>query len=241
MKRIWISGASGHVGSELVELLDEVGYKLSSFGDYYNSDAGLEKLYKYADLYGLSETTGIQIDEATPEVSNMDPVRSAIGQGTNNFTTVGLSRYVTAVANSGTCYNLTLLSHSTDYAGNIKEEYPATIRNKITMPDNYWNAIHTGMRGVVEAKAYYSDLAVKVAGKTGTAQESKSRPNHALFVSYAPYDNPEISVSVRVANGYTSDYAAQIAREVYKYYFGLMTDADKENSVTIEAGTINGD
>lgn len=219
----------------------EVGYKLSTISDSYSSDTGLERLAKYADMYGLSETTGIQIDEATPEISDMDPVRSAIGQGTHNYTTVGLSRYVTAVANNGTCYDLTLVSRSTDYAGNIKDEYPAKVRNTIVMPDNYWNAIHTGMRGVVESKAYYSDLAVNVAGKTGTAQESKSRPNHALFVSYAPYEDPEISVTVRVAHGYTSDYAAQIAREVYKYYFGLISEDELTDNVTIEEGTINGD
>lgn len=219
----------------------EVGYRLSTISDSYSSDTGLERLAKYADMYGLSETTGIQIDEASPEVSDMDPVRSAIGQGTHNYTTVGLSRYVTAVANGGNVYNLTLVSKSTDYAGNIKDEYPAKLRNQIVMPDSYWKAIHTGMRGVVESKAYYSDLAVNVAGKTGTAQESKSRPNHALFVSYAPYEAPEISVTVRVANGYTSDYAAQIAREVYKYYFGLIEEDDIENNVTIEEGTINGD
>lgn len=217
----------------------EVGYRLSTVADSFNSETGLEKLYKYADLYGLSETSGIQIDEAAPEVSDMDPVRSAIGQGTNNFTTIGLARYVTAVANSGNCYNLTILSKSTDYAGNLKEEYPATLRNNIVMPENYWKAIHSGMRGVVEAKAYYSDLAVNVAGKTGTAQESKSRPNHALFVSYAPYESPEISVTVRVANGYTSDYAAQIAREVYKYYFGLVEE--NEDSMSIIEGSISGD
>ncbi|MBR6390457.1 MAG: penicillin-binding protein [Lachnospiraceae bacterium] len=219
----------------------EVGYKLSTVSDSFSSDTGLERLAKYADMYGLSETTGIQIDEAMPEISDMDPVRSAIGQGTHNFTTVGLSRYVTTVANNGTCYNLTLVSKSTDYAGNIKDEYPAAVRNTIVMPDAYWNAIHTGMRGVVESKAYYSDLAVNVAGKTGTAQESKSRPNHALFVSYTPYEDPEISVTVRVAHGYTSDYAAQIAREVYKYYFGLITEEEVTNNVTIEEGTINGD
>ncbi len=219
----------------------EVGYRLSTISDSYSSDTGLERLAKYADMYGLSETTGIQIDEASPEVSDMDPVRSAIGQGTHNYTTVGLSRYVTAVANGGNVYNLTLVSKSTDYAGNIKDEYPAKLRNQIVMPDSYWKAIHTGMRGVVESKTYYSDLAVNVAGKTGTAQESKSRPNHALFVSYAPYEAPEISVTVRVANGYTSDYAAQIAREVYKYYFGLIEEDEIENNVTIEEGTINGD
>ncbi|MBO4901068.1 MAG: penicillin-binding protein [Lachnospiraceae bacterium] len=219
----------------------EVGYRLSTISGAFNSDTGLERIAKYADMYGLSETSGIQIDEATPEISDMDPVRSSIGQGTHNYTTAGLARYVTAVANSGTCYNLTLVDKSTDYAGNIKDEYPATVRNTIVMPDAYWDAIHAGMRGVVESKAYYSDLAVNVAGKTGTAQESKSRPNHALFVSYAPYEAPEISVTVRVANGYTSDYAAQIAREVYKYYFGLITEEQVDEMLEIEEGTINGD
>lgn len=245
--KCWISpGAHGmlNVGGGIKNSCNcffyEVGYRLSSVADSYNSDTGLEMLAKYADMYGLTEKSGIQIDEAEPEVSDMDPVRSAIGQGTNNFTTVGLSRYVTTVANSGTCYDLTILSKTTDYSGNIKEEYSADIRNVINMDQSYWNSIHSGMRGVVEAKSYYSDLAVKVAGKTGTAQESKSRPNHALFVSYAPYEDPEISVTVRVANGYTSDYAAQIAREVYKYYFGLIEE-DAEADVTIEEGTINGD
>ncbi len=219
----------------------EVGYRLSTVSGTFNSNTGLDKIAKYADMYGLSETTGIQIDEAAPEVSDLDPVRSAIGQGTHNFTTVGLARYVTAVANSGVCYNLTLLTKSTDYSGNLKENYEADVRNEIIMPESYWNIIHAGMRGVVESKKYYSTLAVNVAGKTGTAQESRSRPNHALFVSYAPYEEPEISVSVRVAHGYTSDYAAQIAREVYKYYFNLTEEEEAVGNVTIEEGTINGD
>ena len=111
------------------------------------------------------------------------------------------------------------------------------MRNQIDMDASYWNSIHAGMRRVVEGKTYYSDLGVNVAGKTGTAQESASRPNHALFVSYAPYEDPEISVVVRVANGYTSDYAAQIGREIYKYYYGL---ADESEIITGTAGTLEG-
>lgn len=221
----------------------EVGYRLSLIGDSFNNEIGLNMLAKYADLYGLSEKTGIEIEEAEPEVSDLDAIRSAIGQGTNNYTTIGLSRYVSTVANSGTCYNLTLLDKITDNDGNLIRNCSAQVRNTIKMDQSYWNAIHVGMRGVVESKAYYSNLGINVAGKTGTAQESKSRPNHALFVSYAPYENPEISVTVRVANGYTSDYAAQIAREVYKYYFRL-EDADDiitGNANGIEQGTINGD
>lgn len=221
----------------------ETGYRLSTVGDSFNSEIGLDKLRKYADLYGLSEKSGVEIDEAEPEVSDLDPIRSAIGQGTNNFTTIGLARYVTAVANSGTCYNLTLLDKSTDADGNLVKKYDAEIRNIIEQDPSYWNSIHTGMRGVVENKKYYSDIKVNVAGKTGTAQESTSRPNHALFVSYAPYENPEISVTVRVAHGYTSDYAAQIAREVYKYYYGLAETDDIVTGIAggLEQGTINGD
>ena len=175
----------------------EIGYRLGTVGDKYIPDIGLEKLTKYADMYGLTETSGIEIEESEPQVSDMDAVRSAIGQGTNNFTTVGLARYVTTVANSGTCYNLTLLDKLTDHNDRIIEDYSAEIRNTIEMDNSYWNAIHLGMRQVVESKAYYSDLAIHVAGKTGTAQESKSRPNHALFVCYAPYENPEIAIAVR--------------------------------------------
>lgn len=221
----------------------EVGYRLGIVGDSYNSDVGLNKLAKYADMYGLSESSGVEIEEYDPKISDKDSVRSAIGQGSNNYTTIGLARYVTTVANSGICYNLTLIDKINDQNGDELIDYEAEVRNRIDMDDSNWNAIHTGMRRVVESKSYYSDLGVNVAGKTGTAQESSSRPNHALFVSYAPYEDPEISVVVRVANGYTSDYAAQIAREVYKYYYGL---ADENEIITgaagaLDGGSINGD
>ena len=87
------------------------------------------------------------------------------------------------------------------------------------MPQSYWNAIHTGMRGVVEAKAYFNNIGVNVAGKTGTAQERTDRANHALFVGYAPYESPEIAIATRVAYGYSSSYAAQITKDVFQYYY----------------------
>ncbi len=82
---------------------------------------------------------------------------------------------------------------------------------------------------MVEKKKYYEELPVHVAGKTGTAQEGRNRTNHALFLSYAPYENPEISVAVRIAYGYSSDYAAQTARDVYKYYYDL---AEEDELIT---------
>ena len=60
-----------------------------------------------------------------------------------------------------------------------------------------------------------------MAGKSGTAQQISSRPNHALFVWYAPYDSPEIAITVRIPFGYSSDYAAQTAKDLIAYYYGL--------------------
>lgn len=210
----------------------EVGYRLGSLGDSYNSERGTDMLAKYADMYGLSETSGLELEESDPRISTEDSVRSAIGQGNNNYTTAQLARYVTTVANSGTCYNLTLIDKITDKNGSLLDDRSAEVRNYIEMDQSYWNAIHSGMRQVVESMSYYSDLGVNVAGKTGTAEQSERHPNHALFVSYAPYEDPEISVTVRIANGYSSSYAAQTAKDFYTYYFKL---DDEENILTGQA------
>lgn len=215
----------------------EVGYQLGTVQDGYSSDTGLSKLQKYADLYGLSETSGIEIEESAPTVSTEDAVRSAIGQGTNNYSTVGLARYVTTIANSGTCYDLTLIDRITDHSGIVLEDHHATVRNTVDMDSSYWDAIHQGMREVIESKAYYNDLSVKVAGKTGTAEENKNRGNHALFVGYAPYEEPEIAIATRIAYGYTSTYAARMTKEVIKYYYGL---ADENEVITGTATQITG-
>ena len=214
-----------------------VGYQLSTRGGVYDEQAGLDTLGKYAELFGLTEKSGVEIAEAMPNISTEDPVRSAIGQGSNSFTTVGIARYVTTVANSGTCYNLTLVDRITDSEGNLIREFEPDVRNVIDMPQEYWDAIHSGMRQVVQGKSYFSDLAVNVAGKTGTAEQTKSRPNHALFVCYAPYETPEIAIATRIPYGYSSDYAAQATRDIIKYYYGL---AEEEELITGTADTPDG-
>ena len=221
----------------------EVGYRLGTVGGTFSNDVGLSKLASAADLYGLTETSGVEIEEYAPIVSDTDAVRSAIGHGRNSYTTVGLARYVTTVANGGTCYNLTLIDKIEDHNSNEITDNHAEVRNYIDMDGEYWNAIHTGMRRVVESKRYYADLGVNVAGKTGTAQENRNKANHALFISFAPYEDPEISVTVRVANGYTSDYSAQIARDVYEYYYGLKDESDIITGTAgeLEGGAINAD
>ena len=204
----------------------EVGYQLGISNEMYQSDLGIEKLAQYADLFGLTDKSGIEIEEATPEVSDDYSVLSAIGQGSNNFTTIGLARYVTTIANNGTCYNLTLVDKVTDVNGNLLTDFRPEIRNIVNLSSSTWNSLHQGMRKVVEKRSDYQNLGVTVAGKTGTAEETRKRANHALFVSYAPYENPEITITTRIANGYTSNYAANLTRDIYQYYFNLLDEDD---------------
>ena len=209
----------------------EVGYRLSTnnYAMSYNNDAaenGIEKIQKYASLYGLNETTGVEIEESKPQVADSFPVMAAIGQSNNNYSTIQLARYVTAVANGGTVYNYTLLNKVTDSDGNTLKQYEPAVRNTIdVLGSGDWDAIHTGMRMVVENTKEFDGFPIEAAGKTGTAQEDLTRPNHALFVGYAPYSNPEISIATRIANGYTSHNAAEVSKKILAYYFKV-EDAD---------------
>ena len=74
-----------------------------------------------------------------------------------------------------------------------------------------------------------------VAGKTGTAQQVETRGNHALFVGYAPFKDPEISIATRIAYGYTSHNAADVSAQILKYYFKL---DESENLLTGKAENV---
>ena len=228
----WIYPSSTHGSINVSEAIRdscnyffyELGYRMSTANETtsYNDETGLSILSEYASAYGLDSTTGIEISESSPEISDEDAVRSAIGQGSNNYTTSQLARYVATVANSGTCYNLSLISKIVDTDGNVIEEFASSVYNELTqVSSSTWSAIHKGMKMVVEELDVFDDFDIVVAGKTGTAQETSTRPNHALFVCYAPYSSPEIAVATRIPYGYTSANAAEVTSYILKYYFDV--------------------
>lgn len=223
----------------------EVGYRLGSASQSlngeedtgYSSDRGLAKLQEYATLFGLGQTTGIEIPESEPQISDKDAVRSSIGQGTNNYTTTQLARYITAVANRGTVYNISLLDKIVDKNGQTVEDFTPEVLNQIdSVSSSTWDAIQAGMRGVVTSSNTYSSLGdFAMSGKTGTAQQSKTHANHGLFVGYAPSNDPEIAFAIRIKNGYESLYPSEIGRDLMRYYYGL---ADRSELVTGHAAEI---
>lgn len=195
----------------------------------YDPALGIARLNKYATMFGLDQKSGVEIIENDPMISDQSPERSAIGQGTNSFANVQLSRYVTALANRGTVFDLSVLDRVTDWQGEAIRSYdPNVIRTMEVKPEN-WDAVQQGMRGVVEsgsASRIFKGVEVNIAGKTGTAQESKTRANHAFFISFGPYESPKLAVTVNIPYGYTSANAASVAKDVYRLCFGY-TNVDE--------------
>ncbi len=188
----------------------------------YSTDKGLQVIRKYAAMFGLDHTSGIEIDENPPSISNEDPERSAMGQGTHAYTNVQLSRYVTAIANRGQVFELSLVDHIDSASGEVIQSYEPRLANQLEIADSTWDAVQEGMRNVIalgSVRSIFQDLDVEIAGKTGTAQEN-SRGNHAFFISYGPYSDPEISVTVNIPYGYSSSEAAAVAKNVYQLYYG---------------------
>ena len=215
---------------------------------YYSSNLGLETLKKYATQFGLNETSGLEIPEADPQISDDSSVPSSIGQGTNNYTVSQLARYTTAIANKGTVYNLSLLDKVTSVDGDVIKEYEPEVASTITdVPDSYWSAVHTGMRNMVTShgdlfpKMNASDI--KLSGKSGTAQQSKTHPDHGLFIGFAPSDSPEVAFAVRIANGYSSNYACDIANYVMEYYYEITPENEliTGKAAKVTSGAIGGD
>ena len=199
-----------------------VGYNLSIDDDgNYDSTLGTDRLGKYAELFGLGEKSGLEIDEASPDISNEYSIQSAIGQGNHNYTVSQLNRYVTTIANRGTVYDLTLIDRTADANGSLLRDNEAEVVRTIDEFDSStWDMLQEGMEKMVTSHySIFSGLEFSMAGKTGTAQHNELHANHALFVGYAPTDSPEVSIAVRIAYGYNSGYASEVARDVLRIYF----------------------
>lgn len=219
----------------------ETAYLLGQSEDgVFSDNAAMQQIIKYSELFNLDKPSGIEITEASPQVSDQLPIPSAIGQGTHNYTTSQIARYVASIANSGTSYNISLLDKVTDAQDNLVTDYTPEVLSKIEIDSSLWDIVHEGMEGVIlnsSNSAIFGDLDITLAGKTGTAQQSKTRANHGLFVGYAPAQEPEIAWAIRIANGYSSSNAVRVGRGLISYYFNL---EDESEIITGQASTANG-
>ena len=232
---------SGGIQNSCNYFFAEMAHRLSTDENgVYSTDRGIRTIQKYATMFGLDHKSGIEISENDPKLTTEDPERSAMGQGTNSYTNVQLSRYVSALANRGNVYELSLVDKVMTSDGRVVREHQTELSSQVKVADSTWDAVQTGMRAVVSegsAKDIFKDLEVEIAGKTGTAQEN-SRANHAWFISYGPYTNPEISVTVNIPYGYTSSNAAAVAKNVYRLYYGYTSLDEILNAGALRASNV---
>lgn len=237
---------SGHGDENVVDAIRNscnvffctVGYRLglNENGEFSESKA-IGKIMEYASDFNLDAKTNLQITESSPQVSDEMAIPSSIGQGTHLYTTTQLARYAATIYNNGTSYDLNLLSKVTDASGNLIQEFAPNVSKQADFSDTVWSDIHQGMRGVAQNNDLLRDFTVEVYGKTGTAEENKSRPNHALFIGHSSYEsNEDIAFAVRIAYGYSSSNAVAVAKDMMSYYYGLKD----ESAVVTEGAALEG-
>ena len=205
----------------------------------------IEQLNKYSRYLGLGESTGIEIGETrgilasreyTDSISKAwvagDLLNSIIGQGYNAFSPLQTVTMLGTFLNQGTRYASHLLYKVKEFGADEYDDYffkvPEVI-DKFEMSDITFNAVKLGLRDVIEtgtAVRLFRSFPVQVGGKTGTAQHNTNESNHATFVAFAPYEQPEIAMSVIIENGAHGEWAGYVAEDVLGYYFGVRSYND---------------
>lgn len=234
----WKAGGHGitNVRKALAESVNTFFYYIGGgFGDF--KGLGVSGLVKYARLFGLGELTRIDLpgersgfvptsdwkEETKKEPWYIgDTYHFAIGQGDVLTTPLQVANYTAAIANGGTLYQPHLVVKILGENNNIVREIePTVIRSDFIDPANL-KIVREGMRETVTSGSARSlnALSVAVAGKTGTAQWSTQKSPHAWFIGFAPYERPEIVITVLVEEGVEgSTMAAPIARDILNWYF----------------------
>lgn len=164
-----------------------------------------------------------------------ETVSVTVGQGYNSFTLLQLAQATSVLANDGVYMKPHLVRRITDpITGNFT--YPVTgAQYKIPLKAEDLRVVREAMVDVVRkgtARGAFEGAAYQAAGKTGTAQVYSLRGakyrasavderlrDHALFMAYAPVDDPQIAVALIVENGgWGASIAAPIARKVFDYW-----------------------
>ncbi len=199
---------------------------------------GINKLAKYAKMFGLGELTGVDLPNerkgVIPTTDYFDSrygrnnwksgtvVNLGIGQGEILVTPVQLAQYAAMLANSGKYQQPHFVRYAEDQEGIRKILYP--IKTVPVKPDHI-ELMRQAMWAVVntyEGTGKRAWTKWQAAGKTGTAENVHGN-YHGWFIGFAPYADPEIAVVILMENGGEgSDVAAPVSATVMNYYFNYV-------------------
>lgn len=224
---------------------------------------GIANIVQWAKNFGLGSKTGIELSgeakgniagDGATEWSLGDTLSASIGQNTNLFTPIQLANYISTIANGGTLNKVSLIKNVGDDINSVSLSELASYTKEFTGVDfqtrnleidpSYINAIKEGMYAVTTenggtAADIFADSRVEVAGKTGTAQVA-SGANNAIFVGFAPYNNPKIAVVAIVEHGGEGYYLANMVKDITNEYFDIYNfDGQKQKMQEIVSNGID--
>lgn len=228
-----------------------VGYLLGGETDNPTSLKGITILDEYMDAFGLNSNTGVEINENAPTMASPsykeevfkwqnpeatpsqtrwtsgDTIRAAIGQSVNSFTAASMNKYIATLANGGTRYKMHLLDSVRTSEGTVVSKTEEEVENVIDVKQEYLDVVYEGMKLVTQGssgtlRSVFKDFPIDVAAKSGTAEENKNKSSHVWFVGFAPYEDPQIAVTVMIPFGdVTGSPAAVVAKNIIGDYMGL--------------------
>nr|WP_276575992.1 penicillin-binding transpeptidase domain-containing protein [Oceanirhabdus seepicola] len=190
------------------------------------------ELYSEKDIKGIIKTITASLYDARSEnKSGVNLYNAAIGQGKNQFTPLQLANYIASLVNGGYRRELYLVKEIMDADGKRIEDCSKDKRiiNETGVSQETVDTVKEGMLQVtsnINGTAYstFKDFPIKNGAKTGSAtfqtnQEEYGRTSYATFIGFAPYENPEIAVSVEIFDGGHGGYSAKVAKAIYEEYF----------------------
>lgn len=229
----------------------DVSYMLGGETDDPTSLKGITILDEYYDAFGLNSPTGMEIGENPPSMASPsykeeimkwqnpeatpsqtrwtsgDTIRAAIGQSVNSFSAASMNKYIATLANGGTRYKMHLIDKVKSSDGSVTQQTEEVVENIMEIDRANLDAVYEGMRLVTQGskgtlRNVFKDFPIDVAAKSGTAEENKNNSSHSWFVGFAPYDNPQIAVTVMIPFGDVSGSPAAVtARNIIGEYMGL--------------------
>ena len=207
---------------------------------------GIDRLEKYARMFGLGKTTGIDLPyEASGLVANRkykelnfedgewylsETFDAAIGQGFNLVTPLQAAMLMGEIAADGKRFRPHVVQRIVGPDGKTVKEFKPELLSTLDVTPSVLKLVQDGLHDVTKygtAASSFQGFNIDIAGKTGTAENPHGR-DHGWFVAYGPFDNPTIVVAVIVEQGgFGSQSAVPIGRKILEAAFGVNQPSDK--------------
>ena len=207
-------------------------------------ELGIDTLVDYATRFGLGQKTGLELYEesgvmASPEYTESlggtwyegSVLSVAIGQESSQFTPIQLANYIAALVNGGSRNATHLMKEvkSSDFSQVLYTKEPELL-STIEIQDENQEAVKAGMLALTtqgSVSRHFVGLPFQVGAKTGSAQVDGQVEANAVFVCFAPYDDPEVAMALVVQRGGSGSELGAMAADILSYYFSSQENRDE--------------